>query len=60
VGSLFLIVFIIPNLDAVSTCMCLLGLTQETTPNNKLLDLVFTNFDSLRVSFVDMGMAYGY
>jgi hypothetical protein len=41
------------------TATGLLGLTQsiDTNHNNKLLDLVFVNFDNLRVSFFDMGMA---
>lgn len=44
--------------DAVYTSLCLLGLTQRigTVHNKNLLDLIFTNFDILEVTFVDMGM----
>jgi hypothetical protein len=44
--------------EAIYTSTCLVRLTQsiEINHNNNLLDLVFVNFDNLRVSFVDMGI----
>jgi hypothetical protein len=44
--------------EAIHTSTYLLVLTQsiETNHNNNPLDLVFVNFDNIRVSFVDAGM----
>lgn len=47
-----------PKEDGINTAMCNPGLTQSigTTHYANLLDLVFTNFDNLVVTFVHRGI----